>query len=280
MKLSQFNENRVQNFADYLLDIPLSRPLAKKILTSLKSILLASKIDVGKGVRIGLVNDASRKVEPPENADIRAILAKLDEQAAASPAWIRWRALVTTAIHTGMRASELRGLPWSSVDFKRGELRVTQKADESGVISTVLKSEAARRTIKIPSGLINMLREWKIACPKGELDLVFPTGTGKPENLANIYNRAWKPVQLAAGVADKKGRDTDGRPIMEPRYNFHALRHYHASRLIRDGANPKEVQVEMGHSSIKITFDVYGGLFKDDEADKHRSERAERLAVI
>jgi integrase len=56
------------------------------------------------------------------------------------------------------------------------------------------------------------------------------------------------------------------------------LRHFHASRLIADNANPKEVQVEMGHSSIKITYDVYGHLFQDEEADKRRTERADRLA--
>jgi integrase len=51
--------------------------------------------------------------------------------------------------------------------------------------------------------------------------------------------------------------------------------------LIEDGgANPKEVQTEMGHSSIQVTYDLYGHLFHDDEADKRRSERAERLAGI
>ena len=284
-KLSQFNEDRVQNFADYLLDIPLSRPLAKKVLTSLKSILSTSKIHVGKAVQIGLVRDASRKVTAPKVSDINAILAQLDEKATVpdtSPErknpWPRWRALITTAIRTGMRASELRGLPWSSVDFKRGVISVTQKADENGTVSTVLKSEAARREIIIPTSLGQLLREWKVRSKGGD-GLVFSTSGGKPENLANIYNRAWKPVQIAAGVADQKGRDKDGRPILEPRYNFHALRHYHASRLIRDGANPKEVQVEMGHSSIKITYDVYGHLFQDDEADKRQRERAERLAA-
>ena len=162
-----------------------------------------------------------------------------------------------------------------TTDLKRGEIHVTQKADENGTVSTVLKSEASRRTIMIPASLVQILREWKL---KSNHELVFATSTGKPQSLANIYNRVWKPVQLAAGVADQKGRDKDGRPIMEPRYNFHTLRHYHASRLIRDGANPKEVQVELGHSSIQITYDIYGHLFQDDAADQHRRERAERLA--
>ena len=35
-------------------------------------------------------------------------------------------------------------------------------------------------------------------------------------------------------------------------------------------------QVEMGHSTITVTYDLYGKLFKDDEGA--RKARAERLA--
>jgi integrase len=48
--------------------------------------------------------------------------------------------------------------------------------------------------------------------------------------------------------------------------------------LIEDGANPKEVMVEMGHSRIAMTYDLYGHLFTDEDADTRRAERAERLA--
>ena len=278
IKLSQLSPERVEVFVGYLLEEKnLSRPLAKKVLTSLKGILaVARQAHRAAGVSFGTGNGHD-EVVVPSIADIKAILAKLDEKAAASPAWHRWRALIATAIHTGLRASELRGLPWSSVDLKKGEIRVTQKADEDGVISTELKSKTAKRTIPIPSDLVQILREWRV---KANHELVFATGTGKPEALANIFNRAWKPVQIAAGVADKIGRDEEGRPIVQQRYNFHSLRHFHASVLIADNANPKEVQLEMGHSSIKITYDIYGHLFRDDEATKRRSERAERLAGL
>ncbi|GLQ05873.1 hypothetical protein GCM10007924_10940 [Sneathiella chinensis] len=55
---------------------------------------------------------------------------------------------------------------------------------------------------------------------------------------------------------------------MVAKYNFHALRHFHASMLIASGATPKEVQVEMGHSSIQVTFDVYGHLFPENDAER------------
>ena len=126
-----------------------------------------------------------------------------------------------------------------------------------------------------------MLKTWKVACPPG--DLVFPSEEGRPQSLANIYNRVWKPIQLAAGVCDpakengKVKRDEKGKPLMEPRYRFHDLRHFHASMLIADGANPKEVQAEMGHSSIQMTFDIYGSLFKDEDTERRQKARAGRL---
>jgi integrase len=42
--------------------------------------------------------------------------------------------------------------------------------------------------------VLNALREWKLTCPKGDLDLVFPNGLGKVESYANLIERGfWGP---------------------------------------------------------------------------------------
>ena len=56
------------------------------------------------------------------------------------------------------------------------------------------------------------------------------------------------------------------------RYAMHALRHACASLWIEQGHNPKQIQVLMGHSSIQLTFDTYGHLFKDADADQRAAE--------
>ncbi len=68
----------------------------------------------------------------------------------------------------------------------------------------------------------------------------------------------------------KDGRNSNGEPIKVAvgEYNFHTLRHAAASMLIEAGLNPKKVQAVMGHSSITVTYDTYGHLFADDEADQ------------
>jgi integrase len=174
----------------------------------------------------------------------------------------RWRPLLVTALLTGLRASELRGLPWRDVDLKTNELHVRQRADRYNEID-VTKSQAGDRTVPFPKFVTATLREWKLACPKGDLDLVFPNGAGNVENLGNIINRGLQPTQVAAGLTTKDGK---------AKYTgLHSLRHFFASWCInrtKDGGlglPPKNVQDRMGHATIAITLDTYGHLFKGDD---------------
>ena len=95
-------------------------------------------------------------------------------------------------------------------------------------------------------------REWKPAFPKGDLDLVFPNGVGNVGTHSNIYNRIFKPLMLTCGIVDGEGI---------PRFSLHAMRHAAASLFIERGWPPKRIQGMLGHSSITMTYDVYGHLF-------------------
>lgn len=78
-------------------------------------------------------------------------------------------------------------------------------------------------------------------------------------------------------MIDKDGKpvlDKDGEPkvIAAGKYGMHSLRHACASLWIEQGHNPKQIQSLIGHSSIKVTYDVYGHLFADAEADQKAAE--------
>src|SRR5205823_2941835 len=96
------------------------------------------------------------------------------------------------------------------------------------------------------------------ACPKGPQGLVFPNGAGKVEGHGNIANRGFYEIQRKAGIVDHHGK---------PKYGIHALRHFCASWLIDQSFSPKRVQTWLGHSSIQMSFDVYGHLFPSLEDD-------------
>jgi integrase len=118
--------------------------------------------------------------------------------------------------------------------------------------------------------VVNVLREWRLACPKGPLNLAFPNGAGKVEAHANIANRGFYPLQIEAGIVDGEGK---------AKYGFHALRHFFASWAIERGFSPKRVQTLLGHSSIQMTFDVYGHLFPSLE-DDHAKFAAGELELV
>jgi integrase len=69
----------------------------------------------------------------------------------------------------------------------------------------------------------------------------------------NLLQQGLKPLFKACDIKDKLG--------------YHALRHTAASMFIEQGWKPKKVQTVMGHSSIVVTFDVYGHLFPSQEDD-------------
>jgi integrase len=208
-------------------------------------------------------------VDIPTLDEVGAIIAKLDGEG-------RERALILTAIFTGLRSSELRGLRWQDVDLAKGELCVRQRADEFGAIGKP-KSAAGQRAVPMLPMLVAALREWKLACPPNDLDLVFPGHHG-PLALTTLISFNWHPLQLRAGIVTSR----PGR-LPRPKYGgLHALRHFFASWCI----NPKEsgglelsgkvVQSRLGHATITMTMDRYSHLFPrgDDSAEMAAAEQA------
>lgn len=205
----------------------------------------------------------------------------------------RWRPLILTAIFSGLRASELRGLRWEDVDLKRSELHVRQRADAYNEIGKP-KSESGERTIPMPPILSNTLKEWKLICPKRDtgikdangdpiriLELVFPNGVGNVESLSNILQRGLAPAMIKAEITTTV--TVEGKPVVVAKYSgLHSIRHFYASWCInrrQEGGLElplKLVSARLGHSTIAMTADVYGHLFPrgDDGDELAAAERA------
>jgi len=113
--------------------------------------------------------------------------------------------------------------------------------------------------------------------PASGAGFVFPNTAGNVESHSNLRQRLWEPLQVRCGLTVDTGRKTPaGDPIVETRYGIHKLRHVAASLFIAHlGWMPKRVQEVMGHSSITITFDLYGHLFEDRAGDAEAMKRLE-----
>jgi len=281
VKLSQLTVPLIREFMDRLRSQKRSPDMIKRVVGDLGSILADAQERgwVAQNVVRSLSHRKKRREaerrqkrklkvgeDIPSPEEIRAIVSKLEG---------RWRPILMTAIFTGLRASELRGLRWEDVDLKnkKAELHVRQRADKFLSIGKP-KSVSGQRTVPLLPIVVNTLREWKLACPKSEHGLVFPTGAGQIEYHSNIVVRGLAPVQIAAGVVTKDGK---------AKYTgLHALRHFYASWCINRkedgglGLPLKTVQHRLGHSTIQMTADVYGHLFpsSDDGAELEAAQKA------
>jgi integrase len=279
-KLSTLTVPLVRKFKDDLRDDGRSPTLVKAVMGSL-GLLLADALERGL-VATNVVRSMKRErrkrrsksqqkqklkvgIDIPAPDEIKRLIAHLPD---------KYRPLLLTAIFTGLRASELRGLRWEDVDLPHARLHVCQRADRYNKIDKP-KSEAGERTVPLPPTVVNTLREWKLRCPKGghgKLEFVFPTGTGEIEYHSNILQRGLEPPQIAAGVVDKDGK---------PKYALHALRHFYASWCINRvedgglGLPLKMVQERLGHATLAMTADRYGHLFPkgDDGTELAKAEK-------
>lgn len=141
----------------------------------------------------------------------------------------RDRMLLLVALYFGLRNSEICKLQVEHIDFKRRVL-------------TVREGKGKRdRACPIPSKMFGPLRAWVGGRLEG---YVFPSPRG-----GRLSTRA---VQLLVKrMALKAGLHGATEPR---RYRPHGFRHAYASRLLNTGANIREVQELLGHSSLNSTM--------------------------
>jgi integrase len=202
-ELAKLTTPRINKFRDDLLAIYLvSTP--RKFSRSLKALLKDAKRrgnvaqNVAQDVSISDANRGKSKLKVGVNIPTPDEIKRIIHAASG-----KHRPLLLTLIFTGLRSSELRGLRWQDIDLHRGELHVCQRADEFNEIGKP-KSDSGDRIIPIGPLVSNALKEWKLACPKGDLGLVFPNANGSLETHVNIIRRTVWPVQIAAGVVSKR----------------------------------------------------------------------------
>lgn len=182
-------------------------------------------------------------------------------------------ALFHLALGTGLRRGELLGLRWTDIDFDRGSLTVNQVRVRAGrgTIAKEPKTAGSHRTIALSRQVCDTLRLHAIAQREEkrlmaeayeDCGLVFAGIDGRPLNPDYIGCQYFRRLISLADV---------------PRINFHGLRHTHATLLAMGGVPLKTVSARLGHSSVKITGDIYSHVL--DRMDRQAADEFDKAIL-
>jgi integrase len=185
----------------------------------------------------GQSNLEDKKITILDTSQIGGLLKKTTDK--------KYKTLFMLAIMSGARQGELLGLKWSDLDWQNSQIHI-QRTFNKGLWFTP-KTKCSDRKVDLGPVMMKALKEWRIACPPNELDLIFPNKAGLPMNYSNMVQRYYFTALEVAEI---------------PRIKFHSLRHITASLMIEQGENIKYIQSQLGHSNPTVTLKVYAHLMK------------------
>ena len=169
--------------------------------------------------------------------------------------------IVVVALYTGCRKGELFALKWRHIDFENRTIKIDSQLIREytpfieGETKTVYqpkkpKTKNSKRFIHMIEPLAAELMEYKINQLKwkadhgfthSEEDFVFASRINTALCNATFY-RNYHKLLKKAGIEDA---------------NFHTLRHTFATRCLESNINLLSISKTLGHSSIKVTGDIY-----------------------
>lgn len=162
--------------------------------------------------------------------------------------------LVSVALFTGCRLSELLGLTWDAVDFKKGTLSISKQLAQKqhrGDSPFASPKNGKARTITPARSVMSTLRAQKRRQAEMQLKagqfwknphgLVFTIEDGSPLEHWRVEIE-FRALLVAAGLEGVR---------------FHDLRHTYAVNAIRAGDDIKTVQGNLGHATAAFTLDKY-----------------------
>ena len=246
------------------------RPLSAKTVRNIAGVVSSA---FARAVRWGLVtnNPVSRR-EPPVPKKRRGMALTPAQQTliyeSASGPWCL-PAFLEVSAATGARCGEVLALRWS--DLQDGRLVIARALTQTRQVLEFKdpKTEDSVRVVSLPASALNALdtqrrRQHEFRQQYGsdyrtDLDLIFanPDGTPlKPDSVSASVSALCRRLKLPKGVS------------------LHTLRHSHGSHLLAAGMPLPAVSERLGHSSVRVTADVYSHAIRgqDDEAARRWEE--------
>lgn len=184
--------------------------------------------------------------------------------------------LLMICYYTGTRIAECTGLTWDRINLDAGTItidRILVKYQDKKWYLGHPKTDSSNRTIPIGETLIKALKEHR----KWQLKNRMKYGSYYKQYYIDNNNHVYGLDNRVEYVTTDKKVDficcQENGNLVNPdrarycsrvinyelgiQFNFHSLRHTHATVLIESGANMKDVQIRLGHAQLSTTMDTY-----------------------
>ena len=254
VKLTKLHPHMVQRFINRLDLSPASVCLAYKVLyQALEKAVMLGYLPKNPATGCALPRREQTEIKPLEDQQVAALLkaAKGD----------KLEQLLTVALFTGCRLSELLGLTWDCVDFDRGTLNICKqlnRLEHRAAAGLFLSPKNGKSRIISPApSVLASLKEQKRRQAEMRLKagavwdnpnaLVFTSEKGGPLEHWTV-ERGFSSLLKRAGLEGVR---------------FHDLRHTYAVNAIRAGDDIKTIQGNLGHATAAFTLDRYGHFTED-----------------
>lgn len=163
------------------------------------------------------------------------------------------QAMIYVTLYYGLRKSEVLGLRWSSIDFRRNTLTINHsvvKVKGGSIAKDQMKTASSYREYELIEDVRKVLLELRAAQDVNrrlfqseyvDNDYIFKWENGKP----------FRPDTITRSVE----RHLKAKGL--PEITYHTLRHSTASILYDMGWDIMDIKHWLRHSSIDVTADIY-----------------------
>jgi len=263
-KISELRPDHVQKFVNKMYEEK------KYSYSSIRGSLSILRMALEQAVKNGILvrNVATDAIMPKKTHATREVLTQEEQdQFIEHVSNLYYGRFYILLLSTGLRGGEARALTWADIDFEKGILNVNKTLsyakdpdnpnNKFAIIVSTPKTQASIRTIPLLTNIVEMLKAQKLrqlgrGIPCEDNDYVFTTCNKNPVLQVNVYGNFKKQIK-------KLG--------MNENLSIHCLRHTFATRGLENGIPLKVMQELLGHSSIKMTADLYTHVLENTKKD-------------